>query len=117
MKQVIVAVLAISFVVAIVGSLRADDVEKGKQIFTDQKCRSCHSVETAGFKKKPNQKVPDLSEVGSKYDAAFLIKFLEKKETIEGRKHMKKFTGSSGDLEALANWLISLKAEAPKEAE
>lgn len=83
--------------------------EAGKKIFTEQKCNSCHSIEVVGLKKRPNQKPPDLSEVGSERNAEFLAKFLRKQEAIEGVKHMVAFKGSDEELEKLTKWLESLK--------
>lgn len=85
------------------------DAEQGKIIFRENKCQSCHSIEAAGMKKKPNQKPPDLSAVGSEHEAAFLTAFLKKKETINERKHAVSFKGSDEELDTLVKWLVSLK--------
>ncbi|MBI3587372.1 MAG: c-type cytochrome [Ignavibacteriales bacterium] len=93
-------------------SLTVAQDEKGeaeKKIFTEQKCNSCHSIEVVGLKKRPNQKPPDLSEVGSEQKAEFLAKYLRKQETIGGAKHMVAFKGSDEELEKLTKWLESLK--------
>lgn len=58
-------------------------------------CLSCHQVEGEGSG-------GDLSKVGSKYDAAALKDFLK-------NKHAMPFKGSDEELEAVAQYLASLK--------
>lgn len=58
-------------------------------------CLSCHQVEGEGSGK-------DLSKVGSKYDAAALKDYLK-------NKHAMPFKGSDEELEAVAQYLASLK--------
>ena len=86
----------------------------GKKIFASKKCISCHSIEAVGFKKKPNQKPPDLSVVGGERNAEWIAKYLQKKESIEGRKHLVKFQGNDEELTALAQWLETLKPDTTK---
>jgi cytochrome c553 len=81
----------------------------GKNLFTIFKCNSCHSVESMGLAKKPNQKVPDLSAIGEKFDAEFLAKFMKKKEQVAGKKHPAPFRGSDEEAADLARWLAGLK--------
>jgi len=58
-------------------------------------CLSCHQVEGEGSGK-------DLSKVGSKYDAAALKDYLKTKPPMP-------FKGSDAELEAVAQYLASLK--------
>lgn len=88
---------------------------KGKSGFVEKKCNSCHSVEFVGIKKKPNQKPPDLSTVGSERSPEWIAKFLRRQESIEGRKHLIPFSGSDEDLTMIAEWLASLKADKKSE--
>jgi mono/diheme cytochrome c family protein len=89
-----------------------------KTIFADKKCSSCHSIESAGIvKKSGGMKTgpPDLSTIGSKHDAAWMAKFVQKNESLNGKKHMIKFAGSDEELKALTQWLGTLKeAESKK---
>jgi len=85
--------------------------QEAKKIFVDKKCISCHSIESVGIKKKPDQAPPDLSNVGSKHSAAWIMKYLKKKVKIEGEKHPKKFKGSAKDFEMLASWLETLRVD------
>jgi len=101
------AILVLGLSMAMAQDEKEED--PGKTIFKNNKCQSCHSIEAAGMKKKPNQKPPDLSAVGSKHEAAFLAAFLKKKEAINDKKHAISFKGSDEELETLVQWLVSLK--------
>lgn len=112
MKRITMIGLAVLAAMSIASLAAAQDENAvdEKKLFTDKKCNVCHSIEAVGIKKKPNQKPPDLSTVGSEKTAEFLVKYLKKQETIEGRKHMGTFKGSDEELEALTKWLGSLKS-------
>jgi hypothetical protein len=85
----------------------------GQQVFLAQKCNLCHSVSTADIvatTKSDKMKGPDLSEVGSRYDAAFFPKFLRKEvPNSAGNTHKNSWKGTDADLQTLVGWLTSLK--------
>ncbi len=89
------------------GEAQAQKVLDGKQIFLAQKCNLCHSVSPAGIEattKSEKMKGPDL--VGeSKRDAKLLNGYLRKIADINGKKHIKQFTGSDEEIGALIAWL------------
>jgi cytochrome c553 len=58
-----------------------------------------------------SRKPPDLSGVGLVRKADWIKGYLQKKESIEDRKHMKAFKGTDEELATLAGWLESLKDE------
>jgi len=98
-----------------------EETMDGKAIFIANKCTSCHTIQAAGVdvvKKEgedegeKDDKAPDLSSVGTEHDAAWLIGYLTKKETLHDKKHMKKFKGADSDLKTLMDWLASQKASA-----
>ena len=114
------------------GSAVADNAKKvpdGKPIFTNYKCSSCHEIASRGITKKAaatpaatpatpatpatttSRKPPDLSGVGLVRKADWIKGYLQKKESIEDRKHMKVFKGTDAELATLAGWLESLKDE------
>jgi hypothetical protein len=114
------------------GSAVADNAKKvpdGKPIFTNYKCSSCHEIASQGITKKAaatpaatpatpatpatttSRKPPDLSGVGLVRKADWITGYLQKKESIEDRKHMKVFKGTDAELATLAGWLESLKDE------
>src|SRR5688572_11590723 len=92
----------------------------GKAIFLKYTCNSCHTVPGQSIEKKApaeasatkeaaapkeaaaskeegeessasKKKAPDLSAVGKERSSEFLVKYLQKLETIKEKKHMKKF--------------------------
>jgi mono/diheme cytochrome c family protein len=86
----------------------------GKSIFLESKCQNCHSIESQGIKRtsepKPGDVVPsDLSGAGLKHNASWITDWLNKEVELDGKKHLKKFKGSAGDLETLSTWLASQK--------
>jgi len=111
-KRVVVVTV---FLIAVLGlsMIAPAQVKKfgGKIIFGEKKCGSCHGIEAAGLAKKSAGKSgpPDLSTVGSRHDAAWMAKFVQKNEVLNGKKHMMKFNGSDDELKALTEWLASLK--------
>ena len=79
----------------------------GKQIFLAQKCNLCHSVSPAGIAattKSDKMKGPDLVGL-SKKDAKLLNGYLRKTADMNGKKHVKQFTGSDEEIGALIAWL------------
>jgi len=132
MRRIVVIALGALFAALLYGIAVADQPapaadakakpSEGQGVFTKYKCRSCHSVESTGITKKATEgekeedtggvKPPDLSGVGLVRDAAWMTKFLTKKEKIEGKLHPKKFRGTAPELQKLTAWLATLKDEA-----
>lgn len=116
----IAGLMGIAFVVTFstaVSLAQEGKPKDGKPIFTKNECTGCHSITAAGIKKQVGgaepgtEDAPDLSGVGLKRTADWITKFLLKKETIDGKKHEKKFKGSAEDLDTLAKWLATMKTE------
>jgi len=107
------AALGLSAIVALGGAGTTDST--GKSIFLANKCNTCHSIQAQGIAKAGNESTnaknppPDLSGVGLKHQAAWIAKYLQKKETLDDEKHLKKFKGPDEDLATLAAWLESQK--------
>lgn len=107
--------MILMFPLAASSAVFADDA--AKKIFTDNKCTTCHSIESAGLKSTMGDKSPaakagmgDLSDVGSLHpDPAWIMRYLTKKENQKEKPHPKAFTGTEADLKKLAEWLASLK--------
>lgn len=87
-------------------------IEKGKQVYTAQKCQVCHSIGTVGNKKGP------LDEVGTKLTADEIRQWIVSApemtaKTKAARKPvMKGYTMPKEDLDALVAYLHSLKGKA-----
>jgi len=77
----------------------------GKKIFVDQKCNMCHAVSSAGIEATGKIKAPDLTGLASKLDAKTLTGFLKKETEINGKKHIKPFTGTPEEMAAVVAWL------------
>jgi mono/diheme cytochrome c family protein len=77
----------------------------GKQIFLDQKCNMCHTVSSASITPTSKIKAPDLTGLASKEDPAFVKKYLKKEADKNGKKHIKPFSGTDAQLDALVSWL------------
>ncbi len=94
-------------------------VPEGQTAFLKSKCNLCHTVVAVGIgepREEPEDEdddvalPPDLSFVGSSREAEWTTLYLQKKETIDGNKHKKRYKGKDEDLAVLVDWLVSLKA-------
>ena len=110
-------------------------VPEGQKIFVDSGCTSCHSMKGQGIERKKTtassaptdssaptaspaptatpattaSQPPDLSAVGIEHDQAWIFKFLQKTETLHGKKHMKSWKGTPEELSTLTRWLAEQK--------
>ncbi|HYW68786.1 MAG TPA: c-type cytochrome [bacterium] len=134
MKKLLITALALSVLcVALAAPAFADEAKKeeakmpaGQKVFMDAKCQMCHTVYSAAIGEPPAEDAekkedasgpPDLSMTGADKTAEWMSLFLQKKEALNDKKHMKRFKGSDEDLTALVDWLMTLKPvekEAPK---
>lgn len=83
----------------------------GKTIFMDSRCSQCHSIKSQTIeakRKDAGNKAPDLSDVGSKLKADFIMKYLKKEVTLDDKKHLIEFKGTDADLDILSKWLVTL---------
>jgi len=109
MKKVLAGIAIFAFL-ALLGSVaKADDAANAK-LFVDKKCNMCHSIESQKVEKKmASSKAPDLSDVGSTRDAAWITKWLNKEVELNAKKHMGSWNGTPEEEKTLADWLASLK--------
>lgn len=113
MKNTFFFVLFISAIVALFAfafSFSQDQDLDGKQIFIDAKCNNCHTVTSVEITSKKDD-ATDLSNAGTVGDAALMKSFLLKEAKINDQEHKMKFKGSVEELDALVNWLLTLKTE------
>ena len=94
-------------------------VPEGQTEFLKGKCNLCHTVVAVGIGEPREESEdeeddvvlpPDLSFVGSSREAEWITLYLQKKETIDGNKHKKRYKGKDEGLAVLVDWLVSLKA-------
>lgn len=98
-------------IVCLVASVaHAQKVERGMQVYTDQKCSRCHSVAGKGNAKGP------LDEVGSKLSGEEIRQWLTdpeemtKKAKAKRKPMMKSYPSlSQEDQDALVAYMLSLK--------
>jgi len=106
MRSVILTVVMCAGVAA---STAAQDVKKGEQLFTEQKCTLCHSIGDKGNKKGP------LDGVASKLSAAEIrewitdAKGMTAKTKATRKPEMKAYSLPKDDVDALVAYLMTLK--------
>ena len=106
MRSVILTVVMCAGVAA---SAAAQDVKKGEQLFTEQKCTLCHSIGDKGNKKGP------LDGVASKLSAAEIrewitdSKGMTAKTKATRKPEMKAYSLPKDDVDALVAYLTTLK--------
>jgi hypothetical protein len=85
----------------------------GADLFKQYKCNACHSVQAQGIVRNGTSTTTtrDLSQIGLRHDVAWLRGWLLKTTELDGRKHMKKFSGPDADLKTLTTWLSTLKSK------
>lgn len=90
---------------------QADDA--ARKAFDANKCSNCHSIEKLGMERKiQSEKMagPDLSTVGDRHDAEWIVKFAMREVQLEDKQHKSEYKGTKKDLEAIAAWLASMKS-------
>lgn len=86
----------------------------GQQVFLDNKCHMCHSVESLEIERtstSEKMQAADLSNVGAEHDAAWLAKYIKKEVQLDEEDHKKTWKGSDEELKAVADWLATLKTD------
>ena len=113
MKNTFLFILFISIIVALFGfafSFSQEQDSDGKQIFMDSKCNMCHTVVSIEITSKKKDAV-DLSNAGSVGSTELIKLYLLKESKINDKDHKLKFKGADEELNALVNWLLTLKTE------
>jgi len=107
-----IAVVALSISPLWTAAAAAEDAP-GHEIFLAMKCDMCHSVSSVGIEartKSEKMKGPDLVNVASRHDAAWVKKFLLREVQLDDADHKKEFKGSDEELQALVDWLMEQKS-------
>jgi mono/diheme cytochrome c family protein len=97
--------------VFLTAAAKADDA--GQKAFDANKCSNCHSIEKLKMARKiQSEKTagPDLSTIGDKHDAAWITKWCMREVEKDGKQHKSEYKGTKEDLQAIANWLATLKS-------
>ena len=100
---------AVAFVLVASLASAQGNAEKGKEVYTAQKCSICHSIAGVGNKKGP------LDDVGSRLSAGDIRNWITSapdqatKAKAERKPAMKAYTLSKDDLDNLVAYLQTLK--------
>ncbi len=99
-------VLAIGFTVS-----STVDAADAKEIFLGQKCNLCHTIDSQGIAKTSDKmKAPDLSNASGLIESADWLKsFLKKQVKKDDKNHLREFKGTDEELDAVVQWLMTLK--------
>jgi cytochrome c oxidase subunit II len=81
-----------------------DRETRGRQVFMEQGCHGCHTVNKLG-----TPIGPDLSHVGAKYSEAYLRRWLQDSEAQRPSAHMPRLELTDGQIALLAAFLKSLE--------
>ena len=103
---------AVGVVSAFVAAGARADEAAAKKAFEANKCSNCHSIEKLGMTRKiQSEKTagPDLSKIGAKHDAAWIVKWCERAVEKDGKTHKNEYKGTKEDLQAIADWLATFK--------
>jgi len=105
-RRLIGSLLALLVVVLTPPGLAAQEntLAEGKKLFTQQGCYGCHMIEKYG-----TPIATDLSHVGSKYDRAYLTRWLKDPSAQKPTAHMPKIALTDAEVQALATYLASLR--------
>lgn len=79
-------------------------LDQGEKVYADKKCSLCHEIGGKGGKFGG-----DLDHVGAKRDGPWLKRFMRDPTVLKPDAKMKPFAGTDDELEALINYLVSLK--------
>ena len=116
MKQILAIMMIAAMAGALVGAASISNLASssdGKSLFKENKCDKCHTIESQGIDRNgnppPGKLPPDLSGTGLKHNADWIKGWLLKEEEQNGKKHLKKWTGSDGDLSTISKWLAAQK--------
>jgi mono/diheme cytochrome c family protein len=79
-------------------------VAEGRRVFQDQGCYICHTIGKTGYRFGP-----DLSHIGVTHDRSYWIGWLRDPASQKPTAHMPKLSLTDAEVEALADYLGSLR--------
>lgn len=113
MKNITLYLILVVSIVALYGfayTIASEDEPVGKKLFVENKCNMCHTVKSVGIESKKSD-ATDIKALEEDKNAEFWMKYLMKKEKLNGKDHKTAFKGSEEDLKKIVDWLLTLKAE------
>ncbi len=116
MKKILMIMALATLAGATIGAASIGNLasgSSGKGVFKDNKCDKCHTIESQGIERNgapgPGKQPPDLSGVGLRHNADWIKGWLLKTEEQNGKKHLKKWTGTDDELATITTWLAVQK--------
>jgi len=110
-KHFLTFILVLAFLLPVFNTSNAQDKIDGKEVYEKAKCSNCHSVNSLNMEGKKKDKSHDLSNAGKNHTADELKKYLKKESKWNDKNHPIAFKGEEAELDALVEWLMSLKQE------
>jgi len=109
MRRVVIAFIGVSFLAVLLNLLpvfaQTDEaILRGQDVFKANKCMRCHSIEGEG-----GRLGPDLSHVGSRREATWLLTFLKDPRSVIPQGKQPPFKGTDQEREELVTYLSSLQ--------
>lgn len=106
--------LVLAFALITIMNTQAQAQGSAKALFLKNQCNRCHSLSAQHIKRLGSissmlHKPPDLSHVGKIRNATWIVGWLEHKNLLHGKKHLKIWKGTPAETQQLANWLASMK--------
>jgi cytochrome c551/c552 len=98
-------------IIALSGLASAAAAADGKALFLEKKCNMCHSVDSQSIAKtSKTMKGPDLSNAAGLVESADWTKsFLKREVKKDDKNHQREFKGTDEELNAIVDWLMTLK--------
>ncbi|MDH4082502.1 MAG: cytochrome c [Nitrospira sp.] len=109
MRRVFIVFIGVSFLAGLLNLLPVfaqteEAILRGQNVFKTNKCSVCHSIEGKG-----GRMGPDLSQVGSRREAAWLHTFLKDPRSVIPQGKQPPFKGTDQEREELVTYLSSLQ--------
>lgn len=106
MKKLILplSITGLLLLLCVVAGANDGDIENGKKVYTDQKCKLCHSIEGVGNKNGP------LDGVGSKLSSEDITHWIVAPKEMKSDSIMKAYPDlKEKDMQDLVAYMLSLK--------
>ena len=103
--------LSLATPLVIAAAVATEGQEAGNKVFVESKCGRCHGVASEGIEPTASEKMrgPVLDQLPVKREAEWLTRYLKRQEKFEGKVHRSVWKGTEKELEALVDWLRSLR--------
>lgn len=112
MRSTILVVVGLLVVVLVgLGAPAIEAGDDGKAAFLENKCNTCHSIDSQEIAKKSEKmKGTDLSNIGNQAESVEWLKgYIKKEIKKDDEAHKKTWKGSEEQLDAIVEWLMTLK--------